>query len=281
MKGLLFPLGFAVLFLAIWGLLISTTHNEASLAENNYQANLLRIATYLYDPLPDAVLVGTSIGGRLLPVYFESTGVSVGNLGLDGAVPMTGLEILSRRDDVPGRVLVEGTLLDAPPRANDQELFKGMENPTFKLARFIPLLRPSYRPSSVLYTEIKMWNDNRTPGRAGQPLSQSDAVRARSAEAQLAIDAMVAKIQSLKERGTKVSIIHIPQRQPVEHSHPDPVALEIAQRAGVGLIDLAAELAAAGESVRYSDGLHLIAPSARLVAHELANEIQSEHLPDQ
>ena len=71
---------------------------RARLAENNYQANLIRLETFLHQPAPPSVLVGSSMTGRLLPEYFDGTPLAgVANLGLDGSSPDLGLDVVLRR----------------------------------------------------------------------------------------------------------------------------------------------------------------------------------------
>jgi transcription-repair coupling factor (superfamily II helicase) len=73
---------YAVLLAAGWWVFVGWSGWRADLAESNLQANLIRITRYLRAESPDVVLVGSSIGGRLVPEYFELEGREFHNLGL-------------------------------------------------------------------------------------------------------------------------------------------------------------------------------------------------------
>src|SRR6266496_1401013 len=91
-------LGLSAAFGVILVIFGSVTPWRAELAETNFQANLIRVQAFLFDPLPRAVLVGSSISGRLLPSYFAQTSLApFANLGLDGSGPSLGLDFVLQR----------------------------------------------------------------------------------------------------------------------------------------------------------------------------------------
>src|SRR5437660_7207526 len=103
-------LGLATFLLAAFGVVTWLAPWRAELAENNFQANLIRLQAFLFDPPPRAVLVGSSLSGRLLPRFFEGTELApVANLGLDGLSPVFGLKTVARRP--PPLVLIEENTL--------------------------------------------------------------------------------------------------------------------------------------------------------------------------
>jgi len=140
---------------------------RAQLAETNFQSNMIRLADYRHGPRPHAVLIGTSLSGRLLPGYFREAGMEVANLGLDGAMVVTGMEIALSRPDPALVWLVETRTLGQEAGANDAQLLAALDDFSFWLGARFPALQASARPSSILYTRMKAAKDRRTGGRPG------------------------------------------------------------------------------------------------------------------
>ncbi len=275
--SLLLPLAFASLLALFWFLCIKFTGLEAELAENNYQANAIRLSNYLYGEPPQAVLVGTSIAGRLLPEYFAEAGLKVANLGMDGAVPLTGLEIIHLRTQNPQLILLEDSILDRLPTANDQQLLSAVDSTTFQIARFIPVMQPDYRPSSVAYTALKKWRDRTIagiPGRANDAPPTPTGQRNNSNQLRPIKD----RLQPLLDAGCKVIIVHIPNRYLLDQSRPTATGKLLATELNVPHLDLAAIMAKQGDTVRYSDGLHLVAPSAKLASRRLTEYLLQQQV---
>ena len=73
---------------------------------------LITLNRYMREPVPDIVLVGSSIAFRLKEEYFATPGLR--NLALEGGSPVTGLEIVANQPRLPGLVLVEANVLARP-----------------------------------------------------------------------------------------------------------------------------------------------------------------------
>ena len=73
---------------------------------------LIALSRYLREPVPDIVLVGSSIAFRLKEEYFATPGLR--NLALAGGSPVTGLEIVANRPRLPKLILVETNVLARP-----------------------------------------------------------------------------------------------------------------------------------------------------------------------
>src|SRR5262245_21048939 len=147
-------LGLTVLLLIVWSGLLRLLPSRATLAESNFQANLIRLQRSLSSTSkPPAALIGSSITGRILPEYFEGTPLAGSvNLGLDGSGPALALEMVDRMKAPPSLLLIEANLLPVPPSANDTELRKTVDGWWFKLASRVDVLRAESRPSSLLYS---------------------------------------------------------------------------------------------------------------------------------
>jgi hypothetical protein len=78
-------------------------------ATTTRDGTLITLSRYLREPVPDIVLVGSSITFRLKEEYFATRGLR--NLALAGGSPVTGLEIVANQPQLPGLVLVEANVL--------------------------------------------------------------------------------------------------------------------------------------------------------------------------
>jgi hypothetical protein len=70
---------------------------------------LITLSRYMRGPVPDIVLMGSSLTFRLKEEYFATPGVR--NLALVGGSPVTGLEIVANQPQIPGLILVEANVL--------------------------------------------------------------------------------------------------------------------------------------------------------------------------
>src|SRR5215475_14349963 len=73
---------------------------------------LLTLNRYVKEPIPDVVLVGSSLTFRLSEEYFETPRLR--NLALAGGSPLTGLEIVAHQSQIPKIILVETNVLSRP-----------------------------------------------------------------------------------------------------------------------------------------------------------------------
>src|SRR3954451_4102023 len=74
-------------------------------ATTTRDGTLITLSRYLREPVPDVVLVGSSITFRLKEEYFTARGLR--NLALGGGSPVTGLEIVANQPRLPAVILVE------------------------------------------------------------------------------------------------------------------------------------------------------------------------------
>ena len=68
-------------------------------ATTTRDGTLITLSRYLREPVPDIVLVGSSITFRLKEEYFATRGLR--NLALAGGSPVTGLEIVANQPRLP------------------------------------------------------------------------------------------------------------------------------------------------------------------------------------
>src|SRR4030081_52341 len=77
--------------------------------------SLITLNRYAKEPIPDVVLVGSSLTFRLKEEYFATPRLR--NLALAGGSPVTGLEIVTNQPRLPKIVLVETNVLSRPTDA--------------------------------------------------------------------------------------------------------------------------------------------------------------------
>lgn len=266
----------AVLLAAGYGLFARTGLWHAELAETNFEANLIRLQTFLFQRPPHAVLVGSSITGRLLPSYFTGTSLApTANLGLDGSGTLFGLELV-RTNPVPVVILEENTFLRTP-NSNEQALARTLAGFDFRLSKYLPLLRAQSRPSSMLYTWIKLRNrgGNRAaaePASAAGPAPTPLPSPSEDAAFQTVHNQLRDGIKQLLEHGCRVVVLRLPSGQQLTSAGDRAAALgeTLAREFNLLRVDLGQECANRGESVTFTDGVHLSSGSARQASRLLA-----------
>jgi hypothetical protein len=273
-------LGVTAVILGLWQVCLRGFGWEARFAESNYFANRIRMEEYLFrGAAPKHVLVGSSLSGRLLPEYFAGTTLSdFATLGLDGSIPLVGLDVLGRRPDLPTVVFVETYLVEKDWGANDRLLIEGLDSPGTTLARHVPMTRASRRPTSLLYSAVKLRKES---GGGGLIETNAPGVWEPGPVMEVGIpaEALVAKwrerMQALKARGVRVVFVDLPGgevRMPGPRRSPDLVD-GLVTEFGAVRIDLRTEWFGRGWKPRYTDGRHLDAGSARATARLLAERV--------
>lgn len=265
--------------LAAWRMILVRTGWEARFGESNYQANLIRIEGYLTRPrTPTVVLVGSSVAGRLRPEFFPARpGFDPATLGLDGSTPLVGLEVVGRRAELPALLLIETYLLDRPPNRNDAGLLAALDSPGLALARRDPLFRTASRPSSLLYSWLKSRRDVEAPGRPPESGGGAAAAPAgpRDGRAAAADRHWPEHLRRLQANGVQIAFLDVPigETSPAGAEVPDDTAAGLARLLGIPRLDLRAELFRRQVPLRYTDGIHLTAESARQAATVLSEMV--------
>ena len=278
-SGALFALGvalFGLLFAYAYSFAVDALHRKAEFAESNFQANLLRLGEFLHGKNPSGVVVvGSSMGARLLPSFFQQLHPS--NLSLDGSSGRTGLRFLIETKRPVRVVLVEENTITRPEGENEALLFQAVREPQMRAAGWFPFLRATYRPSSIVYSGLKKWTDEN----CGVPASEANPSAAAPtqiptadlASRDRALHEAVELIRRLRAGGTQVLLYRLPMGK----KQPAQSALQQALPE-VAFVDVEAALAAVGHVPHYSDGMHLVAPSAQAAAEVLENAVAKYHL---
>jgi len=259
----------ALLFMTGLTILARLAPWRAELAENNFQANLIRLEAFFFDPAPRTVLIGSSITGRLIPRYFSGSALGpIANLGLDGSGPSLGLELALSRP--PPLLIVEVNQLLKLPDENDKLLRNTLQSLGFRASREILFLRAAARPSSVLYSALKARSKREAeaaPELAEKRTEPHNVNPAKTANNELSLvkGKIREQLRALHGAGSHVVLCRFPAGlQAVYKDHPQALfADELVKDLGVQQIDLASEMTKAGLFPNYTDGIHLTPASAR------------------
>lgn len=254
--------------MAVWSLLHPWLP-KAGLAETNFQANLIRLQSWALEPARTNVILGSSIGGRLLPGDFAGTPLSsMASLALDGSGPELGVRLALVRSNPPTRVFVEVHRLGKPWMANDDTLLAALREPGFALADKVPGFRADTRPTTLLYSWLKgVQKPARRAPLAGRPSADPRPSPTGSGwEAGFA-----AQAAELQRRGSEVILLRLPVgRENPANPEAQNEADQLAHRLGLRLIDLNRAARRRGLELSYTDGLHLAPGSARQLCALLA-----------
>ena len=276
--------GLTAVLCGLWSAALRVLPRPA-LAETNYEANRLRMEGWLLGPGSKAVLVGTSMSGRLLPSYFDGTPLAgIANLGLDGASPDTGLRLALMRHPTPSLVLLEGHLLSKRTGPNDSQLLELATGVGLQITALAPLTRADARPSTVLYGWMKERRGGPEAGAGGAGGSSGTVTARVVSAAQAEKDAagldpdwrprIRSLIATLQEQGARVVLVRLPSGigDPADPEAPNELDA-IAGELGLPLVDLLRLSRKDRVTVSYTDGLHLTPQAARAVSRILAETV--------
>jgi len=275
---LLCAAGFATTWIGNAVQLPSTTTRDGS---------LITLNRYVDEPVPDVVLVGSSLTFRLKEEYFATP--KVRNLALAGGSPLTGLAIVANRSRIPRIVLVETNVLS---RSVDTGLVEKYSNGEESYSRFARPIRtaialyenwmhaPPTREQAVL-TRARLLDqrpeqfDNRIyVDRAFQQLDadeQTGAVR-ENAERIRQLTGL------LEQRGARVLLLEVPYMDRIEQTRS-----VMATRAIIHVVFPEQErwlpIAVDRSELRWADGVHLDERSALIVSQAIDGALRALPLP--
>ena len=251
-------------------------------ATTTRDGTLITLSRYLREPVPDIVLVGSSITFRLKEEYFATRGLR--NLALAGGSPVTGLEIVANQPQLPKLILVEANVLGRPTDAALVERYsRGDTEPFFfrpvraAVAAYeqrlhAPLTYEQVAPDlRRLVAQPPSDFDNRIyADRALQQFNAEDPVNA----ARLNVKRIQELIRIVEQRGTRVLLFELPYSEPIEGSRFAATTREIAHAAFPDLnrwlpVDVSRS------ELRWADGVHLDERSAVIVTQAMERALAS------
>lgn len=296
-SGARFTLGcisIAVLLSIVYTGALNHWKKTASFGENSLQSNLIRLEEYTRRGTAKVTLLGSSMAARLLPPYFEP--LALDNVAIDGSSAAYGLKSMLGKKRLATEVcLIEINTLARHEGENEAMLDEAMKEPQRYAAQWLPILRPGYRPSSVLYSAFKLGMDE-SDGAAEAQFAVKTPILIRANEGirnvssvlgiQRAESEMLEKVHPmiarLMERGVKVIFFVIPTLADGQGAQDlYPLARELLSRfPGTAFVDVSVELERIGYRPSFSDKVHLTPQSARMVALVLEQAVfAQERLP--
>jgi hypothetical protein len=276
-------LGAVVLLLAC-GLATAWFGNALQLPSTTTRdGTLITLNRYAKEPIPDVVLVGSSVTFRLKEEYFATPRMR--NLGLAGGSPITGLEIVLNQPRLPRLVLVEANVLSRPADMALVEKYSrsGSAEPVF----FRPIRTAVAAYENWLHAPLTHIQVSLALGRLlKQPPSDFDnrvyadrALRQSNAEdPTAAVQASVTRIEkliaALEQRGARVLLYELPYSEELKGSRSANITREIAH-AKFSDPDRWLDIDCSRGDLRWADGVHLDERSAVIVAQSIDRALSS------
>jgi hypothetical protein len=244
---------------------------------------LITLNRYAREPIPDVVLVGSSLTFRLKEEYFATPRLR--NLALAGGSPVTGLEVVANQPRLPKLILVEANVLsrstdtalvakysrsdDAEPlffrpirtavAAYENRLHTPLDHAQASNSLHQLLEQPPSDFDNRIYLEraLQQWNE-------GDP----------TAAVQMNVMRIKQLIPEIERRGSRVLLFELPCSTQLEGSRSAKTTREIVHTAfsdqGRWL-----HIEYARAELRWADGVHLDERSAVIVAQSVDEALSS------
>ncbi|MET4800990.1 hypothetical protein [Bradyrhizobium sp. LB11.1] len=243
--------------------------------------NIITLNRYVREPMPDLVLVGSSVAWRLKEEYFSRAGVR--NLALAGGSPVTSLDIVAKQKSLPKIVLIETNVLTRLP---DEALIRKFSGGAGTEALFL-------RPVRTAVAAYETWNHappNPEQARAerdhllSEPPSPFDnkiyldrAVQQMNDDdptipARVNVARIKELVDDIERRGSRVFLLEIPFAAEIEDSRMVRMSKAIVHAA---FPDRARWLPIHPpmDELRWADGVHLDERSALLVVRAIESAL--------
>jgi hypothetical protein len=274
----------AASLLLLCGLVSARLGNGLQLpATTTRDGTLTTLNRYVRQPVPDVVLVGSSLTFRLEEEYFSTP--SVRNLALAGGSPVTGFEIVAGQEHLPKVILVEMNILS---RATDKALVEkyssgGNTDPLFlRPVRTAVAAYENWNHAPPDHAQVALALDRllkQPPGDFDNHIYVERAFQEMNAEdPTVAVGFNVMRIQHLisdvEQRGARVQFFELPYSDRVQESRLVRITHEIVHNAFPDP-DRWLKLDYPRSELRWSDGIHLDERSALIVSQSIDRALVS------
>jgi hypothetical protein len=250
-------------------------------ATTTRDGTLITLSRFLREPVPDIVMVGSSLTFRLKEEYFATPRLR--NLALAGGSPVTGLEIVANQPQVPMFILVEANVLS---RFNDTALVeqysrRDSEPWFFRPVRAAVAAYEQRIHAPLTHAQVAL-NLRRL---VEQPPSDFDsrvyadrALQQFNAEAPADVMRTNAKriaelIQKVEQRGARVLLFELPYSEPIEGSQFARVTRQIIH-AQFPDQERWLRIDVDRSELRWADGVHLDERSAVIISRSINETFQ-------
>lgn len=236
---------------------------------------LVALNRYVSEPIPEVVLLGSSLTARIREDYFD--GLDVRNLAIGGGSPLTGLRfLLLDRQRLPRTILVELNFLS---KEADERLID-----SFSSARTNPLFRP-VRMAVAAYenwqhAQRKRNESNAAANRllaapAGEYNNQIYLARAAkafdqdvTAALESNVDELARLVSAARSEGARVLLFELPYADLLEHGQLARETRRFASERFGNSQDWL-HLTLAKSELRWPDGMHMDERSAVMAARAI------------
>jgi hypothetical protein len=251
-------------------------------ATTTRDGTLITLSRYLREPVPGIVLLGSSLTFRLKEEYFATSGLR--NLALAGGSPVTGLEIVANRPQLPGLILIEANVLS---RAADAALVERYAHGNTEPCLFRPVRAAVAAYEQRLHaplTHEQVALDLRRL--VGQPPSDFDnriyldrAQQQFNAEdptdtARSNTKRIEELVRIVEQRGARVFLFELPYSEPIEGSRYAATTREIIHAAFPDS-NRWLPVEVDRRELRWADGVHLDERSAVIVTQAMDRALAS------
>jgi hypothetical protein len=272
---------FTMVILVTYWKLVQFMGNKAIYGETSLNSGLLRLQSLADSRESSNIIIGTSLTAKLKSdLIFEKFNGTTINLGIDGGVPIFGAKKVLESTTKPEVILIEANFIGKQPNSNMATLEDETRSARFKAARFIPVLRQEYRPSTLFYSEFKSIKDDFSTQKNNKkskvnsttikPLSLFKPGGKYNVPTEKKRRSILSKLKNierewelilgkLKNNETEVIFIMLPDGKD-EREASYIFTRHMAIKYDIPFIDLKSQLK--NDGLSYSDGLHLAKKSA-------------------
>lgn len=242
---------------------------------------ILTLNRYVGEPVPDLVLVGSSVAWRLKEEYFSRARVR--NLALAGGSPVTSLAIVAKQNSLPKIVLIETNVLT---RHADDALIKKFSGGARTEALFL-------RPVRTAVAAYETWNH--TPPNAADSRAERDRLLKElpspfdnkvyldravqqmndddpTAAARVNVARIRELVDDIERRGSRALLIEIPFAAEIEDSRMVRMSKAIVHAAFPDR-ERWLPINPPVSELRWADGVHLDERSALLVVRAIESAL--------
>ncbi|MFD0609577.1 hypothetical protein ACFQZO_05260 [Bradyrhizobium sp. GCM10027634] len=238
---------------------------------------IVTLNRYVREPVPDLVLVGSSVAWRLKEEYFSRPGVR--NLALAGGSSVTSLDIITRQTSLPKIVLIESNVLTRLPDETLIAKFSGGARTEALVLRPVRTAVAAYEawnhtppnPAQARAERERLLSgppstfDNKVYlDRAVNQMNEEDP----TAPAQANVARIGELIDDIERRGSRAFLLEIPFAQEIEDTRSVRMSKAIIHAAFADRtrwLPIDPPL----NELRWADGVHLDERSALLVVRAI------------
>jgi hypothetical protein len=197
---------------------------------------LIAFNRYIQEPVPDVVIVGSSVSFRLKEEYFATP--KLRNLAIAGGSPITGLEIVANQSRLPRVVLVEANVLSRSTDAAMVEKYSRSEHAEplfFRPVRTAGAAYENWLHAPLNHTQVSLVLERmlkQPPAEFDNHIYVDRALQQLNAEdptvtTQVNLKRIEELIRSLEQRGTRLLLFELPYSPPIGDSRSVKITREI------------------------------------------------------